>query len=147
MLTPGRYTGKIEDYGIRMSRKQEPLIVIIFNVEGERVYWNGNFSNDMGREITLKTLAECGLRDIKDLTNGSFAEGKASASLDMSKEIVLGVDVVTGENGKQFNSIKYVGAGDGMKDMVDKAKAATLFVGMGLEVDFEKFKPKAQIPF
>lgn len=138
--------GKVDDYGIRMSKKGDPLVVIVFAVENEKIYWNGNFLNDMGRAITLKTLAECGLKDIKALTNGTFAEGKSSGCLDTKKEIVVGVDVTNGDNGKTFYSIKYVGAGD-MKEGVDKASAAKLFTGMGLEIDFEKYKPKAQIPF
>lgn len=146
-MEAGRHTGKVQDYGIRMSKKGDPLVVIIFNVQGEQIYWNGNFVNDLSREITLKTLAECGLKDIKSLTNGSFAEGKASGCLDTNKEIILGVDLVQGDNGKTFYSIKYVGSGDGMKDAVDKSKAATLFTGMGLEIDYEKFKPKTSIPF
>jgi hypothetical protein len=146
-LVLGRNIGRVEDYGVRTSKKGDPLIVIVFNVQGERIYWNGNFTNDMGRKISLETLAECGLKDIKSLTNGTFAEGKKSGCLDTDKDIIVGVDLTTGENGKQFYAIKYVGGGDGVKDAVDKAKAASLFTGMGLEIDFEKYKPKAQIPF
>lgn len=147
MLAQGRYTGKVEDYGVRLSKKGDPLVVITFAVENERLFWNGNFSNDLGREITLKTLSECGLKDIKSLTNGFFAEGKSSNCLDLTKELILGVDVTAGDNGKQFNSIKYVGGSEGIKDQVDKTKAASLFTGMGLEIDYEKFKPKTNIPF
>jgi len=145
-MEPGRYMGKVDDYAIRISKKGDPLVVIVFSVEGEKIYWNGNFSNDMGRSITLKTLSECGLKDIKDLTSGKFAEGRTSGCLDTKKEIVVGVDITNGDNGKTFYSIKYVGAGE-MKEGVDKSKAASLFAGMGLEVDYEKFKPKTQIPF
>lgn len=147
LLEAGRYLARVEDYAVRISKKGDPLVVIVFNVSNELVYWNGNFVNDMGREIALKTLAECGLKDIKSLTNGTFAEGKSSNCLDMKKDIHVVVDITNGDNGKQFNSIKYVGSSDGVKDQVDKAKAASLFTGMGLEVDYEKFKPKTQIPF
>jgi hypothetical protein len=95
LIQPGKYQGKIVDYRIQKTKKEEPEPNIEFKVKDlqgnfSKIFWRGSLNNETGIEITLKALMACGLQNPDDIYK--MADGVKSGVLDTDK--ILSVTVV-----------------------------------------------------
>lgn len=146
---PGYYEAKIINYGIKKTKKGDPAPVIIFNAETEEgkqhVFWSGSLNDGKARDITLKTLAICGFRNVSAFPY--LAEGPSSGLLNMEKEVqitvehesVEEVDKKTGEKIiRKYAKVRWINESGGgrFKEAIDVQHAKVLMMNMGLEADF-----------
>lgn len=122
-IPAGQYVAKIISHGISETKNGAPQATIQFgfDVEGHqrRLTWYGSFKEGKAREITLKTLLECGLKG-----------NNPAGDLEIGKEMYITVDDETGEDGKVRTKVKWVNSLGGVKNLLDtdlaKAKLGDL---------------------
>lgn len=96
ILDPGRYDGKISDYGISKTSKGKKQAFIVFDINGKSLTWYGGLDpvpSEPGKraqlEFTIKTLLDCGFSN--DSVE-SMAAGKDSNALPLGKEMTLTIE-------------------------------------------------------
>lgn len=149
MIQPGIYSGKILDYKIQKTRKEEPEPSISFQVtdaEGNPgvVYWRGSLNNDVGIDIALRALMACGLQSPDDIYR--LAEGPSSKLLNMTKVLRLTV-VHEVYNGETKVRVKWVNDPEeanakAAEYAVDKDTAKKMLGSINLRAKFNDIKKK-----
>lgn len=92
MLQPGKYTGKVVDYYVHVTKADLPAPKILFAVtmpEGnvETVGWQGSFKEGKAREIAMEGMITCGFKGALS----DFAKGPVSGCLDTTLDLVIDV--------------------------------------------------------
>lgn len=167
MISPGKYYGKIVNYGIRAQKKDGGIRLIIqMDVLDEEaishnLYWAGSL-NGGAKDITLKAIIGLGFRGT-DLS--IFADGPKGNSIDISKDYYVGVIHEKDQEGKTYPKIAWIGE-NGLTNLLSRAEVIQKIEGMGLEAELmalqpysasaaprpqqkkpESFKPTSEIPF
>lgn len=127
-MQPGRYEGKILDYGIGETKMGNPQIFVKFKIGEKSLTWFGSLS-EKAIEITGKALIACGFKGT-DLS--VLADGLNSNALDLDKTLSL---VVENEEykGKTYTKIKWVNElNSGATEKLNKAGAVQKLSGMNL---------------
>lgn len=115
ILDPGRYEGKIVDYGISKTSKGKKQAFIVFDINGKTLTWYGGLDpipSEPGKraqlEFTIKTLLDCGLSTD---TVETMAAGTSSNALPVGKEMALVVEdnVYEGETSSRIKWINEKG--------------------------------------
>lgn len=111
ILDPGKYDGKIVDYGISKTSTGKKQAFIVFEIQGKNLTWYGGLdavpNANTGKaqlEYTVKTLLDCGLSSD---TIEVMAAGQSSNAIPIGKEMTLVVEDNTYE-GNVSSRIKYV---------------------------------------
>jgi hypothetical protein len=141
LLPKGYHKGKILNYGIKKNKDGVPYPVIIFGVEHEGIlkhaYWQGSFNVGKAREIAIKALLACGLRDATSVA--LLANGLDSHLLNVHMEVEITVEIDTGQDGTQkpFNRVQWINemSAQKFKNLISYGDAAALLAGMGIEYD------------
>ncbi|MEY2859093.1 MAG: hypothetical protein RLZZ74_3406 [Cyanobacteriota bacterium] len=166
MIAPGKYYGKIVNYGIRGQKKDNGIRLIIqMDVLDEEavshnLYWAGSL-NGGAKDITLKAIIGLGFRGT-DLS--IFADGPKGNAIDISKDYYVGVILEKDQEGKTYPKISWIGE-NGLSNLLSRAEVIQRIDGMGLEAELmalqphgisaarppqkkpESFKPSPEIPF
>lgn len=150
-MKPGKYIGKVVDYGIGETKAGLPQVLVMFAFEGEEMIWFGTLKEGKGREITIAALLNCGFKtnEIEDL-----AQGKGSGVLDESIDVQLTVGEEADLQGVLRTRIQWVNApgGSSFRKKMAKPDAARVMAGMNLKADVlrirEELGKKAEaLPF
>lgn len=137
MIDPGRYLGKVKQYGIGTTKAGDPNVTVIFgfkdNLNQEReLTWFGSLKEGRAREITIDALLVCGFKG-NDI--GALAGGPETGLLDLNTDVDL---VVENEeyNGKVSTKIKWINRAGGaaFKDKADPSLIQKM-AGMNLKAD------------
>jgi hypothetical protein len=109
MLEAGNYKGTILDYGVKRTKKGDAAPTIAFDINGNKVYWQGSW-NGGGMDICMKALLTCGLQNPSKLLH--LAEGKDSGVLDTATMLNLVVEIQVDENDptKKWNRVQWINA-------------------------------------
>jgi hypothetical protein len=134
MLQPGKYDGKIVEYGIKTTKAGAPTVLVAFRVkeQDQPVYWTGYFT-DKTVVGTKATLAQLGLR------NGNLpllAAGIPGGALDTEKTFKITVVHEPGMDDKMYPRVRWIDdetqARGGIRGGVSVEEAARLFAGLGI---------------
>jgi hypothetical protein len=152
-IKPGKFIGKVVDYGFRKTSGGvvEPQIRFKwkdeFNTEFEW-NWRGSLKEGKAREITLAAIVTCGFNG-DDLS--VMADGVPSGALDTKKEVLLTVVLEPGNDGKLYPKINWINevGGGGFKDIISRGEVAAQLAGMNLKGDLMALKKTntTEIPF
>lgn len=128
MIMPGKYTGKVVDYGLATDKQGNPIVEVHFAIEGQQgtVRWSG-FMTEKNIERTLESLFYMGFTSA-DLS--VLADGLASGTLSTTTEVNLTVEYqqkkVDGVwvNDTKYTQVKWVNkAGGTAKTLAPTEKA------------------------
>src|SRR5689334_218701 len=97
---PGRYKGKVVDFGAKTTQAGQPSIVVrlAFHDETNKehfVVWQGGLGqgNDPSKkrplDITLETLEVCGFDFHKNRDLSPLADGPDGGALDTQREVMI----------------------------------------------------------
>lgn len=153
---PGRYRGKLIEYGAKTTMKGEPAIALRFAFEDENkhrheVIWQGSLSQgtDPSKkrpiEITLETLGVCGFDFHKHKTLEVIADGTEGGALDCERELMITVEHETWD-GKPFAKARFVNPVGGFKGGIDRREFVVKCAGLNLEAEILSYRQKAPKP-
>lgn len=149
---PGRYRGKVLDYCAKAQENGQPAIAIRVafkdgdNFEHE-VTWQGNLSQGTDPtkkrpiEVTLETLEVCGFDFHKHKSLAIIAEGADSGALDLTREIMITVELTTW-NGSQFARARFLNHVGGFKGAMEQKDFVIKTQGLNLEAEIMKYRAK-----
>ena len=105
-MKAGTFEAKIEDYSIGETKAGDPQFKIRFKTsEGWSITWFGTMKAGKAAEITLRTLAFCGLKSA-DL--GVIGDGPKGGALDMNTPLNIEVKARM-YNGTEKLEVSHVG--------------------------------------
>ena len=145
---------KIKSYTVSEAKNGNPQVAIQFNVlmpDGSQktLSWYGSFSGG-AKDITLKALIICGLKDFRGLKN--LVNGVASGLLDCTKELVLVAEdemyrKESGAMGTRTN-VKFINdpAMAPQIKKIDPAKNVQFFNTMGFDQDLMRISGEMEVP-
>lgn len=112
-LPAGQYRAKILGYNIVATKAGDPSPTIVFQVidgsgMAHRVFWQGSITTQVGREIALKALHVCGLKNPDDLY--LMAGNIESGVLDTSREVFVTIEIQTDptDPDKSYPRVKWI---------------------------------------
>ena len=136
-MIPGRYIGKIIDYGMGETQKGDPQVLVMFEFKddeevNQRMCWFGTLKEGKGRQITIDTLLNCGF---KGTELSVLADGVGNGALDTEKELQLTVNENV-YNGKKSLRIDFVNlpGGSAFREKMSKEQVVQKFTGMKLDL-------------
>lgn len=150
-VQPGTYKAKINNYFIDQTSSGHPRVNIKFNVQTDPKHpnttqvlsWNGSMASEKSRDLVLKTLETCGLKNRAMFS--AITRQKEGGALDLNREVY--VEVITemkeprdGSAPYEWTSIKYVNPLDGIvaKDLMSYEDFDAYLNNTGLGQEFEK---------
>lgn len=138
VVSPGKYTAKIKDYGLGTTQNGDPKAMILFtfkdqNGQDRELTWTGSLKEGRAREITIDALLVCGLKGDELSTLASGVEGSA-----LSADQEVQIDVMTEEyEGKAYSKIKWVNrlGGAAFREKMNHGMAVQKMAGLNLKAD------------
>lgn len=104
--TAGKYSAKVNDWGVKETKAGKPYVQVWFDVEGNgSVKWDG-FMTEKTIEKTLKTLAMLGLKGPLE----TLADGQLGGALDRTIEVEIDVELKPDQKdpNKKWPQVKWV---------------------------------------
>lgn len=129
----GKYTAKILDYGIGITKAGDPTVVVRFGFgQGQSLIWNGSLKEGKAQEITIKALLTLGLSNEDNLE--ALADGIDSNLLDINREVEIDVQPDTYE-GKTRMRIAWINplGGSTFRNAMSKNEFKIKLGGMNLK--------------
>lgn len=142
MIDAGEYSATIGNYGIKATKAGDPAPTIAFKAIDSKgafhtVYWQGSFKEGTAREIALKALIVCGLKDAAMIQH--LGKGPQGRALDMNKKVTVTVIHEERVDGKgMVPRVQWINepGGAGFRNMMTAEDAARSMESLGLEADF-----------
>lgn len=136
----GRYKAKIENYTIARTKKGDPMVQIVFNVEDHEganhsVWWTGTLAHEKALPITLDALCICGYvgTSIKDFEK--IRDGVTSGALDCERELLVTIDIENDLEGKPRNRVKWINlpGAQKFKNIMEASDLRVSLAGLNIE--------------
>jgi hypothetical protein len=126
LIAPGKYSGRLIDYGFKTTKDEAPQISAFFEVDvsGAKhvLPWYGYFTEKSVKHTT-QALMTMGFKETTPID--AIARGTSSKALDTTKEYSLTVE--TNEyNGKQSSRVQWINPQSAIKDTVTGAEFSRL---------------------
>lgn len=114
-VKPGKYIGRVVDYGIGTTKNGDPQVMVQFRFEDsdhktQQMTWFGSLKQGQEgkkapREITIDALLACGLAtdEIESLANGP-----QGCALDEERDVQLTIEEETDDKGKVRSKIRWI---------------------------------------
>lgn len=142
----GVFTAKIINYGVSLTKNNEPQVVVNFRVnetttKTKDMIWFGTLKEGRGKEITIDALIAMGFTD-NNLDRVAGGEG-----LNKEKEVQVTIEAEADDKGKMVSRIKWVNAVGGgyMNKLLTKEDAIKRLRTMNLEASIMERKMNAGI--
>lgn len=145
-LTDGKYTGRVIDYGMTTTKAGLPQVILLCEYvdndhDSHQVYWFGSLKEGKAREITIKTLLDCGFQG-DDIS--AIADGLGNGALDTTKELQFVMKTKLDLDGRPQCRLRFINVPGGQvfRDKLTKGEAVQVLSGYDLKADFMAARQK-----
>jgi hypothetical protein len=150
MINAGTFTGKLTNYGIKLTNNGKPQIACTFQIiSDDTVYnltWFGSFNEGKAQEMTIKTLMSvmdlmCEPSEIETYLDRIASQGVESGLLNTDKDysLVIEHEVYEGKTRAKIKWVNNVGGSSSFEKLA-QGEAKKMFSGLNLGGTVASFK-------
>ena len=150
-VTAGKFTGKIVDYGMRLTKAGLPMVTVRFKIvdTNDYVHWTGTFNEGKPQEITIETLVNTLGFEGNDFS--ILCDGASTNALNSTQEYVLNIE----KNDAGYFNVKsvYLPGSESMHSKNSKDEIIHAFKGLSVNATLasiranKKKTTNIEIPF